>query len=279
MTLDGEIVDLFDGLADLSAGVIRAVGQAEVRFTEDALRMMRALRFSAQLGFQIAPETRKALQRLAPNLEKIAVERIRVEFEKLMMGKNAAISLAMAVDDRVIDYLPGKLGQWELTRMIADLTAQQPATLPVVWAHVLTRSELTPSDMIRFMRTWKTSREVLKAATTVAPVARAITTSDQWTLYQVYPFREILLRVLSLIRTDDEVIAKVTAVFADLPIHQSSDLTIDGGALIAAQITQPGPQMGRILNQIERSVVAGRVPNNKSSLLTYAKELSQHDQN
>ncbi len=81
MTYDGEIVDLFEGLADLSAGVIRAVGEAEVRFTEDALRMMRALRFSAQLGFQIAPDTRAALQRLAPNLAKIAVERIRVEFE------------------------------------------------------------------------------------------------------------------------------------------------------------------------------------------------------
>lgn len=277
MTYDGEIVDLFDGLADLSAGVIRAVGEAEVRFTEDALRMMRALRFSAQLGFQIAPDTRAALQRLAPNLAKIAVERIRVEFEKLLMGQQAAASLAMAIEDGVVTYLPGQLDQWQFDAIMTDLEAQQPATIPVVWAHLLTRSTLNESEMTTFMRTWKTSRDLIKMATAVVPVARHIARRDLWTLYQIYDYRDVLMHVLRLIRTDDAVIADVDAMFAALPIQHTRELRVAGGQLIAEQIVQPGPQMGRILKQIERAVVTGQVANQPAALLAYAKELSQHD--
>lgn len=277
MTYDGKIVDLFDGLADLSAGVIRAVGEAEVRFTEDALRMMRALRFSAQLGFQIAPDTRAALQRLAPNLAKIAVERIRVEFEKLLMGQQAAASLAMAIEDGVVTYLPGQLDQWQFDAIMTDLEAQQPATIPVVWAHLLTRSTLNESEMTTFMRTWKTSRDLIKMATAVVPVARHIARRDLWTLYQIYDYRDVLMHVLRLIRTDDAVIADVDAMFAVLPIHHTRELRVAGGQLIAEQIVQPGPQMGRILKQIERAVVTGQVVNQPAALLAYAKELSQHD--
>lgn len=277
MTYDGEIVDLFDGLADLSAGFIRAVGEAEVRFTEDALRMMRALRFSAQLGFQIAPDTRAALQRLAPNLAKIAVERIRVEFEKLLMGQQAAASLAMAIEDGIVTYLPGQLDQWQFDAIMTDLEAQQPATIPVVWAHLLTRSTLNESEMTTFMRTWKTSRDLIKMATAVVPVARHIARRDLWTLYQIYDYRDVLMHVLRLIRTDDAVIADVDAMFAALPIHHTRELRVAGGQLIAEQIVQPGPQMGRILKQIERAVVTGQVVNQPAALLAYAKELSQHD--
>lgn len=277
MTYDGEIVDLFDGLADLSAGVIRAVGEAEVRFTEDALRMMRALRFSAQLGFQIAPDTRAALQRLAPNLAKIAVERIRVEFEKLLMGQQAAASLAMAIEDGIVTYLPGQLDQWQFDAIMTDLEAQQPATIPVVWAHLLTRSTLNESEMTTFMRTWKTSRDLIKMATAVVPVARHIARRDLWTLYQIYDYRDVLMHVLRLIRIDDAVIADVDAMFAVLPIHHTRELRVAGGQLIAEQIVQPGPQMGRILKQIERAVVTGQVVNQPAALLAYAKELSQHD--
>lgn len=139
MTLDGEIVDLFGGLDDIKNGIIRAVGDAETRFTEDALRMMRALRFSAQLGFIIEADTQKALIELVPNLEKIAVERIRVEFEKMLMGASAANSLKIAVQDKVMLYLPGHIGQWELSLIISDLEIYQANHIVVVWCHLLTR--------------------------------------------------------------------------------------------------------------------------------------------
>lgn len=78
------IVDAFDGMADLKNGIIRCVGDAKERFREDALRMMRAVRFSAQLGYSIEEKTKEAITILAPNLKNISAERIQVELVKLL---------------------------------------------------------------------------------------------------------------------------------------------------------------------------------------------------
>ena len=78
------LVDAFDGLGDLERGIIRCVGVAEERFTEDALRMLRAVRFAAQLGFSIEEKTRDAIGKLAPNLAKVSAERIQIELVKLL---------------------------------------------------------------------------------------------------------------------------------------------------------------------------------------------------
>lgn len=78
------IVDLFGGMEDLQNKIIRCVGDAEARFGEDALRIMRAIRFSAQLGFEIEEKTQDAIRLLAPNLKNISAERIQVELIKLL---------------------------------------------------------------------------------------------------------------------------------------------------------------------------------------------------
>lgn len=80
------LVDEFDGIGDIQRHVIRAVGDPVQRFTEDALRMMRAIRFSAQLDYRIEETTREGICLLAPNLQKVSAERIRVELEKLLMS-------------------------------------------------------------------------------------------------------------------------------------------------------------------------------------------------
>lgn len=80
------IVDEFDGIEDLEKGIIRCVGEAKDRFGEDALRMLRAVRFSAQLGFKIDETTKEAINELAPNLEKISAERIQAELVKLLVS-------------------------------------------------------------------------------------------------------------------------------------------------------------------------------------------------
>ncbi len=80
------LVDLYGGLADIENQVIRCVGNAEERFDEDALRMLRAVRFSAQLGYRIDETTGEAIKALAPNLQKISAERIQVELVKLVVS-------------------------------------------------------------------------------------------------------------------------------------------------------------------------------------------------
>lgn len=83
---DEGVVDLYGGLEDLKQGVIRCVGSPQERFGEDALRILRAVRFSAQLGFQIEKETRRGILELAPNLRHVSAERIQVELVKLLVS-------------------------------------------------------------------------------------------------------------------------------------------------------------------------------------------------
>ena len=82
------LIDAFDGIGDIERKLIKCVGVAEERFGEDALRILRAVRFSAQLGFEIENDTMKAIEKLAPTLEKISAERIRVEMEKLIVSNH-----------------------------------------------------------------------------------------------------------------------------------------------------------------------------------------------
>ena len=79
-------VDEFKGLDDLDTKIIRCVGEPELRFTEDALRMMRAIRFSAQLGFTIDEATWNAIKKLSPSISKISMERVHVELGKTLMS-------------------------------------------------------------------------------------------------------------------------------------------------------------------------------------------------
>lgn len=84
------VIDLFSGMEDLNNSLIRCVGEPEKRFSEDALRIMRAVRFSAQLSFEIEEDTKKAIEMFAPRLKDISMERIRVEFEKTILSDNPA---------------------------------------------------------------------------------------------------------------------------------------------------------------------------------------------
>ena len=85
----GNIVDPYGGADDIKAGVIRCVGEPERRFTEDALRILRAVRFASQLGFQINSYTEKAMLELRTRLDLISRERVRDEFDKLLCGRNS----------------------------------------------------------------------------------------------------------------------------------------------------------------------------------------------
>lgn len=82
------VVDYFSGIQDLKNKIIRCVGNPVERFTEDALRILRAVRFSAQLGFEIEEQTRAALRQIAPNLQHVSAERIQAELIKLLLSNH-----------------------------------------------------------------------------------------------------------------------------------------------------------------------------------------------
>lgn len=102
-----EFADPFGGLADIARRTIRTPASPESSFADDPLRMLRAARFAAQLGFDIDPETLDAMRRMAPELARITAERIRDEFNKLMLAPDPVVGLRILIDTGLAEqFLP-----------------------------------------------------------------------------------------------------------------------------------------------------------------------------
>ncbi len=136
------LVDAFGGQEDLKKGVIRAVGDARTRFTEDALRILRAMRFASAYGFEIENDTAAAAHELKDTLRSVAAERIRVELAKLLCGQGAEKILREFADVLFV-ILP------ELELMVG-FDQKTPYHAYTVWEHVLrTISNCPPQEVFR----------------------------------------------------------------------------------------------------------------------------------
>ena len=134
------LIDLFDGQKDLQNKQLRCVGNSEKRFTEDALRIMRGLRFAATYGFEIEPETKKAIFKTKQLLDNIALERIIVELKKLLLGEFCETILQ---DYREIfgQIIP------ELIPLF-DFEQKNPHHLYDVWTHTVKSVSLSEQDVV-----------------------------------------------------------------------------------------------------------------------------------
>src|SRR2546421_117474 len=104
--LNGHIIDLFGGRQDLETHILRAVGnEPDKRFDEDPLRLLRAVRFAAQLDFTIEPQTRRSILRQAPKLQKISRERIRDEMNKLLLSPHPAKGLELLIELGLMEWI------------------------------------------------------------------------------------------------------------------------------------------------------------------------------
>lgn len=116
LSADGLISDPFGGMEDIQRRLIRCVGAPEKRFGEDALRMLRALRFSAKLGFEIEGQTMAAIEKKAPLGAELAPERVRVELEKLILSpepEKAFLAFKLGLMDRYTAARPGGGDGWQ----------------------------------------------------------------------------------------------------------------------------------------------------------------------
>jgi len=114
----GEVIDFIDGQADLKNELVKAIGDPEKRFQEDALRLMRAIRFATVLGFDIESTTWDAICKNSQLLEKIAIERIQIEFNKIIVSSNRRRGIELLVDSGLMKYV--------LTEVLDLIGCEQP---------------------------------------------------------------------------------------------------------------------------------------------------------
>ena len=128
--IKGHVIDLYKGQEDLASKTIRTVGNAEERFTEDGLRILRAIRLATDLGFVIESETYVAIEKHKDLLKNIAKERIRDEFVKIIMSDNPLIGIVSCEKSGVLKYICPELG-------VAIGVGQNQAHAYDVWEHLL----------------------------------------------------------------------------------------------------------------------------------------------
>ena len=151
MTLDGAIVDPYGGQADIKAGIVRAVGDPDERFAEDALRMMRAIRFATSLDFSIEDATLKAVTARASEIAAISVERVRDELIKIIDSPRAADGIQLLEDVGLLKFIIPELREgigveqnlhhiytvWEHNLRSLGYVAQKGYSFPVRMAALL----------------------------------------------------------------------------------------------------------------------------------------------
>ena len=136
------LVDLFDGEKDIKKGIIKCVGEPDKRFSEDGLRILRALRFSSVLGFEIDEETAKSIHKNKNLLKNISVERIFVEFKKLLCGQNAE-NVLLNFKDVIAVFIPE-------TTPCFDFDQHTKYHCYDVYTHIIkTVSSIAPEEKLR----------------------------------------------------------------------------------------------------------------------------------
>ena len=190
------LVDLFGGREDLEKGVIRCVGAPRERFTEDALRMMRAIRFSAQLGFEIEKQTMDAIRGLADTIQKISAERIQTELLKTLTSAHPQTVRLFYETGLSSHFLP------ELDRMM-ETGQNNPHHCYSVGEHTLHSLSEVPED------------KVLRLTMLLHDVAKpGCKTTDEAGIdhFHGHPTQgaELAKKVLRRLKLDNETIARVT---------------------------------------------------------------------
>ncbi len=150
------LVDIFGGREDIDRKVIRCVGNPTERFTEDALRILRAIRFSAQLGFEIEDATRQAITEIAPNLIHVSKERIQVELTKLLLSDRPQ-TMKLVYETGISPYVSEtfhKMGE-----IFGDMPIAVPAKKALRWALFLRKG--TPEQAVRILRDLKLDNDTI----------------------------------------------------------------------------------------------------------------------
>ena len=279
LTKDGEVIDLFGGVQDMSAQVLRAVGKPEERFHEDALRMMRAVRFAAQLDFKIDDATQKAIAENAPLLANIAVERTNVEFTKLMQGTSASYGLIEMIKSGLVNFMPGLANTDQDLAAYAELLQNaQPTDDNQAWSLLSFELGLSPKDTGEFLKLWKQPNDMIQTAKSVITLMNKLRLGDvsDWDLYQT---QDAITTALATIRLS-EVTANVEDLsvrYQALPIKHKKELAINGGELLKSLHLTPGPLFGKILADLEHLVVIGEQVNDKAALLQAAADIVEKE--
>ncbi|QCK71782.1 CCA tRNA nucleotidyltransferase [Streptococcus pyogenes] len=271
---NGQVIDKFRGLIDLEQKRLRAVGKAEERFEEDALRIMRGFRFAASLDFDIEAATFEAMSSHSPLLEKISVERSFTEFDKLLMAPHWRKGISAMIACQAYDYLPGlKQQEAGLNHLIVSLKDNFTfSDHHQAWAYVMI--SLAIEDPKSFLKAWKTSNDFQRYVTKLIALYR-IRQERSFEKLDIYQYGKEMASLVEGLRKAQSLsvdMDHIEALDQALAIHNKYDIVLNGSHLIKDFGMKPGPQLGLMLEKVELAIVEGRLDNDFTTIEAFVRE-------
>ena len=269
------IVDLFSGREDIKNQIIRAVGDPTMRFTEDALRILRALRFSSTLGFSIEPLTAKAMTALAHRLSLVSGERIMVEISKALLGKNASpvFSSFYTVASSAWHDLKDETRYAQNVALLDRL----PFDLEIRLAALFLGIEQAKEP--KFFLSLRFSRDIARRASNLIKEAASILPStpyEEKKLLGAYgiDFCRQLTSLWTAIYPDKKdslaaTLSRMSAWHSESTCVSVAQLAVKGKDLEGLGIQ--GVHLGNWLKQLLEEVMQGHVSNEKQQLIAYVQ--------
>ena len=270
--LDGEIVDPFGGKSDIKSRVIRTVGSAEERFSEDGLRILRAIRFASVLGFAIERETKEAIHKLSRMLDKVSFERVFSEMSKITLSEKPSVQFREFKDvfSRVAPEFD-KIKDFEHTLATVDRVEPEVALRFTALLHTLGEEQaesvlrklksdgVTIQKVTKLVRFFDTDIDSSKVA--VKKLMSEMGESDFFSLIKLKiadePEKTVELEKVKQI---------AERVIADKECFKLKDMAVKGDDLIKSGIAM-GPEIGKTLSMLLDRVISEEVANDKDSLM------------
>lgn len=282
MTKDGELIDYFEGRKAIEDKVIETVGSPEDRFSEDALRMLRAVRFVSQLSFTLRSETKAAILNKHELLRNISVERKTVELEKLLKGQNVQTAIRELVDTKLYLHLPNFATYRAELEKLCELPINVKHTNEIwlLFTYLFQVKKIDP-----FLRSWKLPVKVIRFVEKALPTLKAVIKSG-WNPILLYEQGiEQAVQIEHVHQTitkkqSQKKIEQLKEMYDQLPIKQRSELALNGKDIISLLNVKPGPLVKEHLQRMERAVIVGEVRNDeqvlKEWLLTCNQKLDKN---
>lgn len=269
---DGQVVDYFDGVGDLQRGCIQCVGNPMERFNEDALRMFRAVRFVGQLGFELEEATKQAIIELRMNLMHVAVERIKVEFDKLITSEYRAKGMQLFIDTQLYEACPLFSDKREALESLAHSPLEKMTEVQA-WILVAQHMQMSELQVKQLLKAWKVSNQLLKQVI-VGYQSFQQRLEQEWTWQMAYrcPL-EVAVQVEQLVQNnseDTQALQSVEARYQQLPIHSLKDMAVNGNDIRQLlQLQTKAPIIGQVLQDLEVRILEGTLANESEVLQQY----------
>lgn len=243
MDSNKNIIDLMNGLKDIKSKLIRVVGDANQKLEEDALRIIRCIRFSTKLKFKIDNKTKNAIKKNAHFLKSLSYERKKEELDKIFSNKNVKYGISLIKKLGLDKYL--ELKEIKKLRLVDDILGIW-AQLDVLELYPFTKNE---EDQILKINKLLDSKENL---------------NDPYTIYK---YGGYIVSIVAKIRRMN--VDRICGIYDNLTIYNKNEINIDGEDIIKLLNKEAGPWVSEIVKDVEKQIVYKKIENKREIIEKY----------